>query len=273
MIAPDERLVSVLARDESLLEVLAGLSDQLRMLRSPAVREVMARLVTVEEAAGMAGMTPADLVSRLEAALHSESPIQSAGPDAQTEAHQSRSEQLDRIAPELIDDLDVRDDLGRGEEPFHKIMGAVAGLREGHVFRLRATFDPSPLKSVMAQRGFAAYTERLGEEDWRVWFYPTERSESVKPTAPRVETPPDANAEPVVLDVRGLEPPEPMTRTLAALTRLPPGGKLVQLNVRVPELLLPLLTQRGFAYEIRQVEPELVEVVIEDSTRKETQSG
>ncbi len=240
------------------------------MLRSPAVREVMAKLVTVEEAAGMAGMTSADLVSRLEAALSDHSQAQSGGPASPAGVRQSRPEQLDRIAPELVDELDVRDDLRRGEEPFHRIMGAVAGLPQDHVLRLRATFDPSPLKSVMEQRGFAAYTERLGEEDWCVWFYQVGAAGNATPRARAVPASTPADAEPVVLDVRGLEPPEPMSRTLAALSRLPPGGRLVQLNVRVPELLLPLLTQRGFTYEIRQVEPELVEVVIEDSTRKET---
>ena len=56
----------------------------------------------------------------------------------------------------------------------------------------------------------------------------------------------------VVLDVRGLEPPEPMIRTLAALEQLPPGSTLVQINVRVPKFLLPLLDERGFTYDIRE---------------------
>ena len=66
----------------------------------------------------------------------------------------------------------------------------------------------------------------------------------------------------LLLDVRGLEPPEPMVRTLEALETLPRGHTLVQLNVRVPEFLLPRLEERGFAYEIREQSPELVRVFI-----------
>jgi uncharacterized protein (DUF2249 family) len=66
----------------------------------------------------------------------------------------------------------------------------------------------------------------------------------------------------VVLDVRDLEPPEPMVRTLEALEKLQPGATLVQLNVRVPQFLLPQLTERGFTYEVREQGPELVRVFI-----------
>lgn len=273
MIAPHDRLASVLARDERLVEVLAGLSDQLRMLRSPAVREVMEKLVTVEEAARMAGMSPPDLVARLEAALQGGSRDLGCGSETPDGVRAPRPDKLDATAPELIDDLDVRDDLRRGAEPFHRIMAAVTNLPEDHVLRLRATFDPGPLRSVMAQRGFAAHAEQLGEKDWLVWFYRDAAAQSASASASPAAPPPPASNEDapeiIVLDVRGLEPPEPMSLTLSALSRLPPGGRLVQVNVRVPELLLPMLTQRGFTYEIHELEPELVKVVIQHSTRKD----
>lgn len=84
------------------------------------------------------------------------------------------------------------------------------------------------------------------------------------PEQPPTHTAPAGEeADPVVvLDVRGLEPPEPMVRTLAALEALPADGTLVQVNVRVPQLLLPHLEQRGFTYEVREQEPDLVRVFI-----------
>jgi hypothetical protein len=39
-------------------------------------------------------------------------------------------------------------------------------------------------------------------------------------------------------------------RTLAALEALPEGHQLVQINVRVPQFLLPILSERGFASEV-----------------------
>ena len=66
----------------------------------------------------------------------------------------------------------------------------------------------------------------------------------------------------VWLDVRGLEPPQPMLRTLAALETLPEGHALVQINARVPQLLLPVLVERGYACEVDESRTDRVLVRI-----------
>lgn len=78
---------------------------------------------------------------------------------------------LSDLPEERIRDLDVRDQLRRGEEPFERIMGAVSELDGNAVLRVRALFEPEPLYGVLGGRGFEHWTEKLGEEDWRVWFY------------------------------------------------------------------------------------------------------
>ena len=66
----------------------------------------------------------------------------------------------------------------------------------------------------------------------------------------------------IVLDVRGMEPPEPMVHTLAALESLPQGKTLLQINERIPQFLLPKLDEMGFAYEVREQNDALVRVFI-----------
>ena len=68
-IGPADRVIDVLARDERLVEVFVHHASQFEKLRSPAVRRVMARLVTVEQAARMAGVTAETLVRDLNVAL------------------------------------------------------------------------------------------------------------------------------------------------------------------------------------------------------------
>lgn len=51
-----------------------------------------------------------------------------------------------------------------------------------------------------------------------------------------------------LLDVRGLEPPEPMMRILAALETLAPGAQLRALTDRKPVHLLAELDSRGFTH-------------------------
>lgn len=177
-----------------------------------------------------------------------------------------RPEALDAIPLAKLVELDVREDLRNGREPFSLIMAARARVPEGGALSVRAIFEPVPLYNVMAKQGFEHYTEALGDEDWRVWFYPlaTASVPSTAATTPAGPARAAGEADPgvIVLDVRDLEPPEPMVQTLEALERLPPGGTLLQLNVRVPQFLLPLLEERGFVYDIREQAPDLVRVFI-----------
>lgn len=170
---------------------------------------------------------------------------------------------LAAIPAERIVDVDVREDLRAGREPFARIMGAKQALPAGHVLRVRAIFEPAPLYRVLGKDGFAHWTERLADDDWRVWFHREGAEAGGAATPPTADgSPADADAGTVVLDVRGMEPPEPMVRTLAALEALPPGGTLVQVNVRVPQFLLPKLEEQGFEYEVREQGDELVRVFI-----------
>jgi TusA-related sulfurtransferase len=52
----------------------------------------------------------------------------------------------------------------------------------------------------------------------------------------------------LILDVRGLEPPEPLERALNAAAALLPGECLRMIHSREPCLLYPLLAKRGFQH-------------------------
>lgn len=54
------------------------------------------------------------------------------------------------------------------------------------------------------------------------------------------------------LDNRGLEPPNPMIRTLEALDSMAPGEVLVIHNDRVPVYLLPQLADAGAQYQVEE---------------------
>ncbi len=266
VIRADERVSQVLARDERLIEVFVAASPAFVRLRNPRLRKVMTRLVTVEQAARIAGIDPAALVERLNRALTGEpeatAPADDAEPELQPPAHAPEREpppQLALVPRERVVELDVREELRAGREPFTRIMAARRALGPENVLRLRTLFEPVPLYGVMARQGLAHWTERLDEEDWCIWFFPAPEECEVEPAAPG-ETGEEDTVE--VLDVRGLEPPEPMVRTLAALEQLPPGRTLLQINVRVPRFLLPRLEELGFTYEVAERGEELVHVRI-----------
>ena len=251
-VASTDRVSDVLARDEALVEVFVRRSAHFEKLRNPTMRRVMARLVTVAQAARIAGVHADVLVRELNEALQLDT-----GRRAAIEAVEETSRAHPAALAEV--ELDVREDMRAGREPFSRIMAAVATLDVDAVLHLRTIFEPVPLFAVLEKRGFSHETSRHGTDDWSIWFWRTDREVAAREPDLRKRASPESSTlersfaidRPTVwLDVRGLEPPEPLVRTLAALEELPDGHELVQINARVPQLLFPVLAERGFACEI-----------------------
>ncbi|HEY1326342.1 MAG TPA: DUF2249 domain-containing protein [Casimicrobiaceae bacterium] len=68
--------------------------------------------------------------------------------------------------------------------------------------------------------------------------------------------------DPIVLDVRGLEAPEPLVRVLEALDTIPPNGSvLVKIDCR-PVPLFRILERNGYVHEERPGTESLLEISI-----------
>jgi uncharacterized protein (DUF2249 family) len=257
----------VLARDEALVDVFVRHSSHFEKLRNRTLRRVMGQLVTVEQAARVAGVEVDVLLRDLNAAIGALAPADAepaaAGPPRQRGASTVPSA-AHRPAGLPAVELDLRDDMRAGREPFSTIMAAVRGLEDHQALRLRTIFEPVPLFAVMAKRGFLYESRQDAPDDWSVWFWRgAAGGEASQPErAPAPDEDDRSREQTVWLDVRGLEPPQPMMRTLAALETLPEGHELVQINVRVPHLLLPMLAERGYAFEVDESRTDRVLVRI-----------
>lgn len=285
------RVSEVLRRYPALLETLIGVSPAFTHLRNPLVRKVQSRLVTVAQAAQVAGLEPAALVRTLNAAagLAPAPELAASGVEAAEAAPEAAFERALVAA-----DLDVRPALARGEEPFGAIMAAAATVRPGEVLRLRAGFEPVPLYAVLGRRGFAHRACQRGPDEWEVLFLKTEApadrdaspaaatrtsaaTAKEEPPAPaagvaeeaiRAPGPSTADAAAldrqgeVTIDVSNLAPPEPMVRILEACAQLAPGQTLRVEHARRPIYLYPRLNELGYTHETRDLGPGRVELRI-----------
>ncbi|KIL41674.1 universal stress protein [Gordoniibacillus kamchatkensis] len=169
-------------------------------------------------------------------------------------------------APRTVE-LDVRPQLRSKLEPFQLIMDAVKGLGTGDTFILHATFKPIPLLGLMKTKGFAYKTEHPEKDHWIVTFVSKSRQNELEegiPTGAAVYSEPSPSAPSaaasdspatICLDNRGLEPPQPMVRTLQALETCRKGDQVVIHNDRVPVFLIEELAELGYPYTI-EVQPD-----------------
>lgn len=265
-VARTDRVSDVIARDESLVEVFVRHSSHFTKLRNRSMRRIMGRLVTIDDAAKIASVAPDVLVRDLNAALGILEPSTSVDSVAVQDTHAPGQDEHVHPSGAPVVEVDVREDLRNGREPFSKIMAAVGALRDDEVLHLRAIFEPAPLFALMAKRGLSHESVAHAPDDWSVWFWKPDAEREIE-VAPANESLPldpiqQSTTETLELDVRGLLPPEPMLRTLAALDTLPPDHVLLQINSRVPQFLLPILAERGFACDVDESNADRVLVRI-----------
>lgn len=123
--------------------------------------------------------------------------------------------------------LDVRDLLAGGVEPLPTIQAALRTVRPDGRLVLLAPFEPRPLRALLATRGWRSAPRQHGGS-WEI--------ELIGPEAVAVE------------DLTDLPAPEPMERTLLAVSALRAGELWWGRMPRVPRMLFPHLNQRGLAW-------------------------
>ncbi len=148
--------------------------------------------------------------------------------------------------------IDVREDLRSGREPLPKIMAAASGVEPGEVLVVRATFEPRPLFQVLGAKGFEAWSEELGEGDWKVYFLRQPEhggcgcgghghGQAEKP------------GQLLTLDVSRMDPPQPMIEILQKIQELGPKDILEVSHHREPVPLYPQLEEAGFEHAIEKL--------------------
>ena len=158
--------------------------------------------------------------------------------------------------------LDVRPMIARGEEPLRRLLELAAGIAVGEAFIVEAPFDPAPLRRMLTHKGFEDHAEQLSDDHWRVYFRrvasAAEAAAKGKKTA-RVWS----EAEEWHIDVRGLEPPEPMHAIISLIETPAISGPVIVHHEREPVYLYPELAERGWRWALIAGEPGEVRLRLE----------
>lgn len=159
-------------------------------------------------------------------------------------------------------ELDVRPYLRKKMEPFQLIMDTVKTLGEDDVFKLHSTFKPTPLFTVLKMKGLVGKAEQIEKDHWISTFVQkknkhwleveNDNSTQVEEARPKDQIIESKNSKTIFLDNRGLEPPQPMVRTLSALEKAMPGDRVCIHNDRVPVFLLEELRNLNYPFTIEE---------------------
>ncbi|MCM3632756.1 DUF2249 domain-containing protein [Paenibacillus camelliae] len=169
-------------------------------------------------------------------------------------------------------ELDVRPHLRKKLEPFQLIMDTVKTLDKKEIFLLHATFKPTPLLGLLKMKGLIGKAEQISKEHWittfvhksnKHWLEDDSKEdiliendirlqEGAETDQINFDDEPAKDSKIIRLDNRGLEPPKPMMRTLAAIDRCHAGDEVHIHNDRVPVFLIEELNSLGCPYEVEE---------------------
>ncbi len=168
----------MLFRSPELKEVLINLSPKFNKLNNTLLFNIATRRTTVRDAAGVAKLYLREMLYRLNQAVglgdeflalqksQAQGLIQDFLKKDQLQGEQAAvPDWLDRARDFPIED--VRPD---NEDPFTKLNKLADNIAEGQGFCLVQKFEPLPLIRYLKSRQLIHYTEKVNEDEYRIYF-------------------------------------------------------------------------------------------------------
>lgn len=158
-ITPQTRVAELLQAYPELEEVLVAQAPAFEKLSNPVLRRSVARIVTLETAAGIGGVKVRELVATLR---------QAAGQSVEDLAEFSEpAHAVEQEAPAWFSDtavcaaVDADALLESGEIPLQPVLEQARSLTEGGILRVSVAFEPIPLIETLHRQGFSTFVRQV----------------------------------------------------------------------------------------------------------------
>ena len=267
MITKDLKISKLLAQYPQAIDVLIEVSPHFRKLKNPVLKKTLAGRVNVEQAARIANVDVNILLSKLNKSTKKFSEeINSINKDDERTVvgDDKMQENSYNIDQNKVVTFDVRPIIAGGKDPLKFMLAKVKELKDDEVLLLINSFEPIPLYTVLGRKGYAHKTEK--EDDvFKIYFY---RDSKLNVTDEEIT--PHINDEIniadfeniIEIDVRELEPPEPMVKVLEALSKIDDKTVLLMHHHREPLMLYPKLEERGYRAFCTKINEDYFKIVI-----------
>lgn len=261
MITKDMKVSQVLADYPETIKVFLQISPHFKKLNNKVLRKTLASRVTIQQAASVAGVDLTKLLYELNKSINKEIQIDNFFQEEKMNQIIEKPEILNSISDDKIIELDVRPILNSGKDPFLDIMNKVKSLKEDQVLMIINSFEPVPLYSVLGNKGFDHWTEKINDE-LRVYFFKTKQENQTSDNKLDVGKDLSDFENVIEIDVRELPPPEPMMKIFEKLPEVDDKTILLVHHHREPVMLYPKLEERGFEAVSNKIEDNYYKVLI-----------
>ena len=162
-ITPDLMVGQFLDAYPELESELIAIAPPFEKLSNPVLRQTLAKITSLRQAAQVGGVSLGAMIGRLRQAAGIED--EWSGDEGSDTA---RPEWLDRV--EVVDVDDARAEIERGEHPLPREKDALKNLQPGQAQVLITPFMPGPLLDKVREQGFTVWSQAVGEEEFHNTF-------------------------------------------------------------------------------------------------------
>jgi len=166
IITPKTKILELIETYPKLEELLIEIAPAFKKLKNPILRKTVAKITSVQQAAGIGKIKPQELVNRLRTAV---------GQD-KFELSEESEVPLVYEQPAWFDEakittgLDVKLLLDEGEHPVHQVISDLKKLSTDQIYAMRAPFLTVPLIDKATGLGFKHWIREISETDFLIYF-------------------------------------------------------------------------------------------------------
>jgi uncharacterized protein (DUF2249 family) len=167
-INPETKIGALLDKFPNLEKTLLEIAPEFKKLHNPILRKTIARVTSLRQASAVAKVPLADMINK----LRTEAGI--TGKFVPDEADKSLSkESPEWFSPKnIVQNLDARPMLERGEQPINKVFAECKNLEAGEIYELITPFLPAPLIDTAKEKGYLSWSKKEGDRVFKTFLTP-----------------------------------------------------------------------------------------------------
>lgn len=169
IITPQTKIRELIDAYPEVEETLVSMAPAFSKLRNPVLRNTVARVTSLNQAALIGNVDVAELVNCLRSKI---------GQDISDVLLNTDSESM-KTTPDwfkkdkVVATLDARPMLEAGLHPIAEVFDHLSKLNSGNIFELITGFIPAPLIDKARDKGFPAYSVEERNGEFHTYFYKT----------------------------------------------------------------------------------------------------
>ncbi len=166
IITPKTKIFDLLAAFPKLEAVLIELAPQFSKLKNPVLRNTIAKITTLSQAAVIAGLKVDVLVNRLRGEVG----------QSTVETLTAEGGHYNTIRPDwfqeqfIVRHILIAEMLAAGEQPVHEVLGAIHKLEGGEILQVTAPFIPAPLLDKSLSMGCRHWLHAVSDNLFEIYF-------------------------------------------------------------------------------------------------------